>query len=364
MGHSFILVRFSNVSNTSGGCVSSSPLGVPAQSASSTAAPLSPSPNPLSPAKRALVAFLVLLGVALSVAKALLWSRGVWNAEVSGYAIGALFMSSVVAYLIAGRKKNRKPVLFGLIFVGISFVLCLLELSNHPKDPKAEVADLVREASGARPIDRRGKFDSPLDKLLREVMTEALDKAKAHREKAHELEGSLQTLYTPESFSGTEAMSRASDGVQKVTALDHEFALQLEQWPSRVQEQVAQSALSESDKHAFQEGFHDSFSTSELVTLRQQGDQIEAQWCKDTLALYDFARLHAGRIHVKDAHILIEDENVRTRFNELLHQSRGQHQRMKETNAQIAKLQKDDLQKFGLTRKDVGLVEPPESASK
>lgn len=310
------------------------------------------------------MAFLVLLGIALSVVKALFWSRGLWTAEVSGYAIGAILMSSVVAYLFAGRKKNRRPVFFGLIFVVVSFVLCLLELSHPPKDPKAQVADLVREATGAKPIDRRGEFDSPQDKLLREVMTEFLDKAKAYREKTRELESSLQTLYTPESFSGIEAMSRTRDGVQKVTGLDHEFALQLEQWPSHVEEQVARSALSESDKQAFLNGFHETFSTSEIVTLRQQGDQIEALWCKDTLALYDFARLHAERIHLKDAHILIEDENVRTRFNELLHESRGQHQRMTQTNAQIAKLQKDGMQKLGLTRKDFGVVEPSDSASK
>ena len=340
------------------------PPGVPAPSGSSGATPPSPSPNPLSPAKRALVAFLMLAGIALSLAKALVWSRGAWNAEVSGYAIGAVLMSSVVAYLIAGRKKNRKPVLFGLIFVGISFVLCLLELSTPRKDPTAEVADLLREASGSKPTSRHGEFDSPQDKLLRDVMTEFLNKAKAYRQKTHELEGSLQKLYTPESFSGTEAMSRTRDGVQKVTEVDHEFALQVEQWPSRVQEQVGQSALSEADKQAFLKGFHKSFSSSEIFTLREQGDQIEAHWCKDTLALYDFARAHAARIHVKDAHILIEDKSVRTRFNELLQQSRAQRQRMRETNAQLAKLQQDGLQKFGLTRKDVGLVEPSDSAPK
>jgi hypothetical protein len=37
---------------------------------------------------------------------------------------------------------------------------------------------------------------------------------------------------------------------------------------------------------------------------------------------------------------------------------------MTDTNAQLAKLQKDILQKFGLTRKDFGLVEPPVSAAK
>jgi len=286
------------------------------------------------------VALLLLLGVALSVAKALLWSRGVWTAEASGDAVGALLMSSFVAYLIAGRKKNRKPVLFGLIFAGISFVLCLLELSHHPKGPNAEVADLVLEASGTKSIDRRGAFDISQNKLLSEVMIEFLNKAKAYREKAHELEPGLQSLYAPESFSAPEAMSRTRDSVQKITALDHESALQLEQWPSRVQEQTARSPLSEADKQGFLQGFHDTFSNSEIVTLRRQGDQIEAQWCEDTLALYDFARSHARQIHVKDAHILIEDENVRTRFNDLLHQSREQRQRMTDTNAQLAKLQK------------------------
>jgi len=177
------------------------------------------------------VALLLFRGVPLSVAKALLWSRGVWTAEASGYAVGALLMSSFVAYLIAGRKKNRKPVLFGLIFAGISFVLCLLELSHHPKGPNAEVADLVLEASGTKSIDRRGAFDIPQNKLLSEVMTEFLNKAKAYREKAHELEPGLQSLYAPESFSAPEAMSRTRDSVQKITALDHESALQLEQWP-------------------------------------------------------------------------------------------------------------------------------------
>lgn len=276
----------------------------------------------------------------------------------------ASICNPVVAYLIAGRKKNRKPVYFALIFAGISFVQCLLELSNRPKDPNAKVADLVREVGGTKPIDHRGAFDSPHDKLLREVMTEFLDKAKAYGEKAHDLGGGLQALYTPESFSGPEAMSRTRDNVQKVTALDHEFVLQFEQWPSRVQEQVAQSALSESDKRTFLKGFNEAFSNSEIVTLRRQGDQMEVQWCEDTLALYDFARSNARRIHVKDAHILIEDDSVRTRFNDLLHQSRGQRQRMADTNAQIAKLRKEGLQKFGLTRKDVGLDQPSGSGTK
>lgn len=342
--------------------MSSSVPAVPTHSDSSP--PVPPSQLPPSPAKRALVAFLVLLGIALSVVKALFWSRGVWTAEASGYAFGGILMPAGVAYLIAGRKKNRKPVVFGLIFAAISFVLLLSELSHPPRDLKATVADLAREASGTKPIDGGGAFDGPQDQLLREVMTEFLGEAKAYRGKAHELAPSLQTLYTPESFSGPEAMSHTRDGVEKISALDHAFALQIEQWPARVQEQVAQSGLSEYDQQEFLKGFHKSFSNSDIITLRRQADQIEVQWCNDTLALYDFARSHAGQIHVKDAHILIGDQNVRTQFDDLLHQSRGERQRMTDTNAQIAKLQIEGLEKFGLTRTDVGLAEPTDQTSK
>jgi hypothetical protein len=236
-----------------------------------------------------------------------------------------------------------------------------MELSHLPKDPKAKVADVIREASGTKPIDRPSVFDSPQDKLLRAVTTELFDNAKAYREKAKAFDAGLQKLYTPESFSGPEAMSHTRDSVQKVAALDHEFLVQVEEWPAYVQQQAAQSSLSESDKRAFLKGFHEAFSNSEIVALRRQEDQIEVQWCKDTLALYDFARSQAARIHVKDAHILVDDENVRARFNDLLHQSREQHQKMTDTNAQLAKLQQDGLQKFGLTKKDVGIVERSDS---
>lgn len=330
----------------------SSPLPVPPNPAGSPVAPL---PQPLSPAKRALVALLVLLGIALSVAKALLWSGGVWNAEVSGYASSGLLISLGISYLIAGRKKIRKPVRFGLIFAGIAFALCFMELPSLRKDPKVEVADVIREASGTKPIDG-GAFESKQNKLLREVVTELLDNAKTYEKKAGDVKADLQTLYTPESFSSAEAMSRTRDSVQKITALDHEYFLQLRQWPAHVQEKTAQSSLSESDKQAFLKSVHESFSNSEIVTLRGQDDQIELQWCEDTLALYDFARLHAERFHVKDGHILIGDDNVRTRFNDLLQQSREQHQKMTDSNAQLEKLLQDSLQKFGLTRKDVGIV--------
>lgn len=75
-----------------------------------------------------------------------------------------------------------------------------MELSTPKKDPNVEVADIVREASGGKVSHDFGAFESRQDKLLRKVMTEVLDNAKAYREKAHDAQTELRRLYTAESF--------------------------------------------------------------------------------------------------------------------------------------------------------------------
>lgn len=315
--------------------------------------PLPDPPQKLSLAQNVLVWFCVLLGVALCVLKALAWSRGTWNAEVSGYAIGAFLISFLIAYLIAGRKKARKPVRFGLIFVGLSFVLFLFEFSHPPRDPKTQVADLIREASGAKPVDMRGSFENAQDALLREVVREFLDGVKAHEQKAAALRSDLQALYSAASYSSPEAMKRSADAVRNVTQLDHQFVVQLEQWPAHVQQQVVQSHIS--DKDGFMKGFNETFTNSRVVVLRKQGDEIEAHWCEATLALYNFALAHSGQIRVKNEHVIIDDANMRAQFNNLLRESREQRKKMTDANTELAKLQNEGFQKFGLTKKDFGL---------
>jgi hypothetical protein len=317
-------------------------------------------PEPLSPAKRILVTLLILSGIALSVERARLWSGGLLNAQSFGYAVGTLLSPLVISYLIAGRKNHRKPVLFAVLFAGFVFLLGGMGLFHRSKDFKAEVVDVIREASGTKPVDRNSP-NSPVFQLAREVMTELLNSSTAYRQSAHDASARLQNLYTPASFSSPDEMSRVRDSVQNAAAIDHEFFVQIEEWPARVQQRAAQSSLTESEKEDFLEGFNKAFLNSKILTLRKETDQIEDQWCKDTLALYDFALSQAGQIHVKNAHILIDDDNVRTRFNDSLHRAREQQKKFGDANAQLAKLQQEELQKLGLTKKDVGIAEPANS---
>lgn len=298
---------------------------------------------------------LVLLSIALGVLKAFFWSRGEWNPQVFGYAFSSVLIPFLIAYAIAGRKNSRKPVTFGLCFLGISFVFLLMEMAHPPKNPNDRVADLLREATGAKSSSGYGSFDSPTEKLTREVMGEFLAKAKTYQQQSSEMSAELEHLYSAPSFSSLDAMNRTRASVQKITELDHNFVLQCEQWPARVREQVARSSVSESDKQGFLKGFDETYSKSDSLTLRRKADQIEAQWSSDTLALYAFAASHASRLHVKDDHIFIAGDDVCAEFNELLRKSREQQQKLADVNTQLANLQSAGLQRYGLTKSDFGM---------
>jgi len=310
--------------------------------------------QPLSVAKRILVVLLVLMSIGLGVLKALFWSGGVWSAEASGYALGSVMIPLLIAYAIAGRKRSLRPMAFGLTFLGLSSLLLLLEMSHPRKNINEYVADRVREAAGTKPVNQSGAFDSPEDILLRDVLGDILKTSKEYARKRKEL--SVTDLYAPESFAGPEAIRRTRASVQNITTLDHDFVLQVEQWPDHVGQQVAASSLSERGKKEFVNAFLKSFSNSETLATRRQIDQVEANWCASTLALYDFALAHTAQIHPRNNQIFVGDEPVRKRFNELLRQAQDQQGDMTDLNAKLDKLQEEGLQRFGLNKSDIGVA--------
>ena len=76
-------------------------------------------PNPAAPQKDGLTiavevifgAVAIVVGIGLGFFNALIWSGGLWNAEVFGYALGFLLFPVLIAYAIAGRRKVRNCAL-------------------------------------------------------------------------------------------------------------------------------------------------------------------------------------------------------------------------------------------------------------
>jgi hypothetical protein len=71
----------------------------------------------------------ITVGICLAIARALVWSKGVFTSEVFGYALAGALIPGAIAYAIAGRKKVRNPNRFALWFVSLCIFFLLLELA-------------------------------------------------------------------------------------------------------------------------------------------------------------------------------------------------------------------------------------------
>jgi hypothetical protein len=73
----------------------------------------------------------IVVGILLAIVKALIWSKGVLNAEVFGYALAGAVVPGAIAYAIAGRAKVRNSNRFALWFLLLCVFFLSLELSHR-----------------------------------------------------------------------------------------------------------------------------------------------------------------------------------------------------------------------------------------
>ena len=81
-----------------------------------------------SPKARVLLVLAVAVGILLSTIRALVWSKGNFNSEASGYALSGPLVSGAIAYAIAGRKSRRSASRFASWFVALCLFFLLMEL--------------------------------------------------------------------------------------------------------------------------------------------------------------------------------------------------------------------------------------------
>lgn len=99
----------------------------------------------------------------------------------------------------------------------------------------------------------------------------------------------------------------------------------------------------------------EAFASSTILAVRREADKTEAQWRDATVALYTFALKHPRAIRVNGENLIIPDDNLRTQFSGLQDQAIAERRKLTSANEKMHELQKELLQKAGLTKKDVGL---------
>jgi hypothetical protein len=325
---------------------------------------LTPAPPPSRPAFGAVISIVsVAGGIGLCFAKALLWAGGHFTAEASGYATASALIPGLIAYFIAGRKRVRNPVRFGLWFLAISAFFLVLEIGEVRLRSQNQVADIIKAAKSSKPTDSSGtSSEQSVNMLAADVGRDLFDRVRTYDQKTAPLEPELKLVYTAESFASATNMRHALNAVREMAALDHDLLQQIESWPDRVQQRVAQSSLPPSEKQDFLAGFRRSFADSRQLNLRRHADEVETQWVQETVALYDLTLAHSTEIKVKDQQVIISRASTLDQFNRQLKKAQDLHQSLIQINEQLQRMQREALQQFGLTPKDIDLSSSDSSA--
>jgi len=319
---------------------------------------LVPDPQPeLPPQKRRypIFAFVgIALGLFLAFFRAWVWSYGFVSAEVLGYAVGSAVVPALIAYLIAGRKSVRNFNRFALCFCGFS-ILFFLVSSKPPVSWNQHIGNLAKEAAGTKPVDDGGPQN--MDELIRGAMRDALEIRKSFEQETARFTPELGHLYSIESFSHKDAMTRSLEAVRGVVAADQQYSQQIEDLPKRIEMRVQNSSLSDSDKRGFMEGIQKSYGSLKVLAVRRQAMEVEKQWSDATVGLYDFSLSNSGRITVDHGRLVVNNEKIRTEFNQRLKQSQTLRDNLLALNAELETAQNDALKQLGVTPKDIGLPE-------
>lgn len=322
--------------------------------------PIAPPPT-LSTSHKILVWLCFLMGLGLCVFKALIWGRGVWSADVIGYGAGAVMVSLVISYLIAGRKKVYNPVRLGLWFFGCSLFFLYLESATPHPTPQQEAIEIIREEMAGVPPDKQRFTRDPEAQLLRSALHDFVAESKAKHAQLDALDPDLEKLYTAESFSSPAAMQRSLDAANQMYAIDHDLLTLTQEWPQRAQEKLAQSPVSQDFKQSFLESLNDALTNSDVLVLRKQADPIELRWRDATVALYQFTLANASHVQIKDGKILLDNRQRLDEFNDLLTKAIAARDELHEANLKVTKSRDRMLQNYGTSMKDLTQPSPASS---
>ena len=336
-----------------------------------THAPPPPFPRPakqsfLSRVPAPLLSLITIVGAMLVLMmgyyKTKLWSHGVLTPEASGYFIGGLLTPTLIAWLIVWltTRKRVPPVPGnhkGVMGISVALLVSLLSLSGElsrlrpssENETRERIARLAKEATGQAPKSaEQGKFDGIIrpffadikkfnDDYLAEVNT--LDKS------------AITPLYGAKTFDGDSNLGKAIEQLRAMEAVEAKYA-SMEPLLQKTKERLFASSLSDEEKKEFWDGFEGSFRKS--LKPRDDLNEIERLWLKDSISLYEFMQDNEHSFHVKDNKVVFASTDLLNEYNEKFQKADTERKEFLAAKANFKKLQEEGLGKIGLKPADLG----------
>jgi hypothetical protein len=275
-----------------------------------------------------------------------------------GTLLGALGIPLIVAYIVAGRRKSRKPNLFAALFCGIGLFLLLGNAARsfgpglQPETSEQKLRRLSREAAGLQPVRTSIFGESKTDAKLRGLFKDIIGFNKDYEQAADKLDTSATTsLTTPESFADPGSVA---EGLRQLHAAYDLDALQ-EQRMQQILEKFRHSFddLPQSERAAFVEAFDRGLAR--INPKRQNAVATEKAWVEAMDEVYAYAQSHHGDFVMSHGGLAVAHDDVREEFNTRVRALNARRDEFLQAKNEFERMQSESLQKMGLSREQSGM---------
>jgi hypothetical protein len=276
-----------------------------------------------------------------------------------GTFIGAMLFPTLIAYVVAGRRKVRNWKRFasvfsisGFVFLALSWLGATNALSAEA--PEQRIGRLMREAAGTQPIRNPavGK-QREFDDALREQFRNLIQVNREYMAAAEKLNlNDTEKLNSPETFADPDSAAEALNQLHAAYDLDAQQEQKIHEIVEKLRDVMRSSASSPAAQQAMLNGFDKSVATQ--TSKRQQLLSTERAWMDAEDDLYGFAGQHRSDIKLAGSQIAIVDDVVREQFNQKIRSEEALRQDFLKTKQQFSNEQARLLGSYGLDQKSVG----------
>jgi hypothetical protein len=318
-------------------------------------------PPPVQPKTMSLWSGLGILAVlALTILAAMVRpvdpsSQSFQDGERIGGLLASVLFPGLIAYVIAGRKKARKPNLFALIFC----LICVLFLATSfvgamtPESGEQRIGRLMREAAGLQPVrqsllPRSRRWDDG----VREIFRDLLRQNKTYADAFSKIDQSqIGKINTPQSFADPSMAAAALQQLHASYDLDSENEVRVKEALEKLRVAM-ESGVPSFEREDVEKGFQQGLAAQ--MPKRRRLVEAEKQWIDAIDSEYAYAHQHEHDLQLVQNHLVISNPAVREEFNMLVREQEARRKELLESKKEFDQFQSRNLQKFGMTAKDVG----------
>jgi len=305
----------------------------------------------------AVVCIIVFLGIMLPV-------EGDNQAQVEGFRVGrtlaGLVFPGLLAYVIAGRKRARKPNQFALLFCLFGLILnganAMSSLSGGgiSETPEQHVGRLMREAAGLQPVhDSIFPSQRRTDNALRNQFRTLVQTNRDYYQTVDKMDISeMKRINTAESFADPAVAAPALRQLHAVYDVDLAQETKVKEILDNLRRALEASAGSASEKESLVNGFDKGMA--EQLAKRSTLVAAEKGWVEAVDEEYAYANQHASDLHLRNSHLVIPDSSVRQELNSRIDAEEARRKEFLNAQKEFQQFQAQTFQKMGVKPQDVG----------